>query len=93
MSVTAKVNERLARLTAAGVSVWLDVPLEHLLARIPLDGRRPLAANRDQFELLFAARQATYALADLRVACGDASAPEIADRVVDALRTSGREPG
>ena len=24
MSVTAKVNERLARLTAAGVSVWLD---------------------------------------------------------------------
>ena len=68
-----------------GVSVWLDVPLEHLIARVPSDGRRPLAADREQFELLYAARQATYALADVRVACGDAPAPDIADRVLDAL--------
>ena len=69
-----------------GVSVWLDVPIEHLVARIPLDGRRPLAANREQFEILFAARQASYAQADVRVACGDAPAGEIADRVLDALK-------
>jgi shikimate kinase len=69
-----------------GVSVWLDVPLEHLIARIPLDGRRPLAANREQFEQLYAARQASYTQADVRVACGDAPAAEIADRVLDALR-------
>ena len=75
-----------AAIKADGVSVWLDVPIEHLVARIPLDGRRPLAANREQFELLFAARQATYAQADVRVACGDAPAGEIADRVMDALK-------
>lgn len=68
-----------------GVSVWLDVPLEHLIARVPTDGRRPLAVDRDQFAELYAARAATYALADIRVACGDAPAADIADRVLDAL--------
>ena len=75
-----------AAIKVDGVSVWLDVPLEHLVARIPQDGRRPLAANREQFELLYASRQASYAQADVRVACGDAPAAEIADRVLDALR-------
>ena len=86
-------SENRAAIQRDGVSVWLDVPLEHLIARVPLDGRRPLAAGREQLEQLFAARQATYALADVRVACGDAPAAEIADRVVDALKASGREPG
>ena len=53
---------------------------------MPLDGRRPLAATREQFELLYAARQASYAHADVRVACGDAPAADIAERVFDALR-------
>src|SRR5688572_4238321 len=74
-----------AAITMDGVSVWLDVPLEHLIARVPSDGRRPLAADREQFAQLYAARQATYALADVRVACGDAPASEIADRVLDEL--------
>ena len=68
-----------------GVSVWLDVPVEHLIARVPSDGRRPLAADREQFAQLYAARASTYALADVRVACGDAPAADIADRVLDAL--------
>ena len=50
-----------------GVSVWLDVPLEELVARLPADGRRPLAADRAQMERLFAVRQAAYANAQLRV--------------------------
>ena len=38
---------RTARsINADGVSVWLDVPLERLIARVPADGRRPLAADR-----------------------------------------------
>ncbi len=73
-------------ITLDGVSVWLDVPLEHLIARIPSDGRRPLAADREQFAQLYTARAATYALADVRVACGDAPAADIAERVFDALR-------
>ena len=37
-----------------GTSVWLDVPLETVIARLPPDGRRPLSADRAQMERLFA---------------------------------------
>ena len=50
-----------AAINLDGVSVWLDVPFEELLARIPADGRRPLAADRAQLERLYAVRQAAYA--------------------------------
>jgi shikimate kinase len=68
-----------------GASVWLDVPLETVIARIPSDGRRPLSADRAQMERLFAVRQAAYARAHLRI---DATAPaqEIAERIIDLLK-------
>ena len=68
-----------------GASVWLDVPLPTVVARLPADARRPLAADRAQMERLFAMRQAAYAQASLRV---DATAPaeEIAERILDALK-------
>jgi shikimate kinase len=69
-----------------GISVWLDVPFQTLLSRIPADGRRPLAADRQQIERLFAIRQTGYAQAHLRVDADAASADEIADRVLDGLR-------
>jgi shikimate kinase len=67
-----------------GMAVWLDVPLETVIARLPADGRRPLSADRAQMERLFAMRQAGYANANLRI---DATGPaeEIAERVIDAL--------
>ena len=70
-----------------GVSVWLDVPLETVVARLPPDGRRPLSADRAQLERLFAIRQAVYGLAQLRV---DASAPpeEIVEGILDRLGLS-----
>src|SRR3954465_714698 len=37
--------ENRAAMNADGVSVWLDLPFEELLARIPADGRRPLASD------------------------------------------------
>jgi shikimate kinase len=67
-------------INADGVSVWLDVPLERLIARVPQDGRRPLAADRAAFERLHAARAAAYAQAHRRV---DARAP--VDAIVDEL--------
>ena len=33
-----------------GLSVWLDVPIHRLIARVPADGRRPLSADRAEFE-------------------------------------------
>jgi shikimate kinase len=67
-----------------GFSVWLDVPLETVIARLPADGRRPLSADRTQMERLFALRRIAYASAHLRV---DATlpAPEIAERILEAL--------
>jgi shikimate kinase len=68
-----------------GTSVWLDVPLETIVARLPADGRRPLTADRAQMERLFALRQAGYAGADLRIdAAGPADA--VAERILDALQ-------
>jgi shikimate kinase len=68
-----------------GVSVWLDVPFDLLVARIPADGRRPLAADRAQLERLFALRQTAYAMAHIRVDAGAAPADEIAEQIVDRL--------
>jgi len=67
-----------------GVAVWLDVPLETVVARLPPDGRRPLSVDRAQLERLFAIRQAVYGLAPLRV---DATAPpeEIVEQILDML--------
>lgn len=68
-----------------GVSVWLDVPLVELISRIPLDGRRPLAANRADLERLYTARVDTYRLAHVRVAAGRGAINTVVDRVLDAL--------
>ncbi len=68
-----------------GVTVWLDVPLERLIARVPADGRRPLAADRDEFERLFTIRRAAYELAHYRVDAGRSGVQTIVDQLVDWL--------
>ena len=68
-----------------GVSVWLDVPLADIVARIPLDGRRPLAADRAQLERLYAARTDAYRLAHVRVQAGRVSTGVVVDRVLQAI--------
>ncbi len=68
-----------------GTTVWLDVPFEVLLGRLPADGRRPLAADRQQLERLYAVRQTAYAQAHVRVDAGTARAEDVADRLLDRL--------
>lgn len=68
-----------------GLSIWLDVPFEALLARLPADGRRPLAADRAQMERLFALRQAAYAQAHVRIDAGSARAEDLAEQIVDRI--------
>ena len=74
-----------AAINMDGVSVWLDVPFEELLARIPLDGRRPLAADRASMERLFAVRVAAYASASIRVDAGGAAAEDVAERIIECV--------
>ena len=68
-----------------GLSVWLDVPIDRLIARVPADGRRPLAADRAEFERLYIARRAAYAQATYRVDAGHARIPAIVEELVHWL--------
>ena len=66
----SSIPQNRAVINRDGVSVWLDVPLERLIARVPADGRRPLAADRAEFERLYQARRAAYEQAHLRLDAG-----------------------
>ena len=74
--------ENRGAMLADGAVVWLDVPLERVVERVPADGRRPLAADRTQMEQLYARRTAAYGQAHVRI---DASRPipEIVERILE----------
>lgn len=71
-------------INANGVAIWLDLPFAIAVERAPSDGRRPLAADRSQFEALYRARQLAYQQAHLRL---DAASPveELVERTLDWL--------
>jgi shikimate kinase len=68
-----------------GAVIWLDAPFQTILARVPLDGRRPLAADRHEMETLYNQRRAAYGLAHVRLDAGKASVEELVDRIVEWL--------
>jgi shikimate kinase len=68
-----------------GLSVWIDLPLAELIPRIPLDGRRPLAANRAELERLYATRLDAYRLAHVHIPASRASTTQVVDRILHAL--------
>jgi shikimate kinase len=74
-----------ADIKADGVSVWLDVPFRRILQRVPSDGRRPLAANRETFEALFAERRAAYQMADIRLDADTSSVDALVEQLLDRL--------
>jgi shikimate kinase len=74
-----------AAINGDGVSVWLDVPLERLIGRVPADGRRPLAADRAGFERLYHQRRAGYEQAHVRLDAGRASVDALVEQLVDWL--------
>ncbi|MEQ1758875.1 MAG: shikimate kinase [Vicinamibacterales bacterium] len=63
-----------ALMLADGRVAWLDVPLDTVINRVPPDGRRPLASDREQMKQLFERRQIAYSQAHVRV---DASRPTL----------------
>jgi shikimate kinase len=74
--------ENRALMLADGRVAWLDVSLEKVITRVPPDGRRPLAADREQMKQLFERRQMAYSQAHVRV---DASRPmpEVVERILE----------
>ena len=75
-----------AAINRDGVSVWLDVPLERLIDRVPADGRRPLAADRTGFEHLYHPRRAAYAQAHKRLDAGRAGVDALVEQLLDWLQ-------
>lgn len=69
-----------------GASVWLDAPIERLIARLPADGRRPLAADRTALERLYQARRAAYEHAHVRLDAGRAGVDALVEQLVDWLQ-------
>jgi shikimate kinase len=74
-----------AAINRDGVSIWLDVPLDRVVSRVPADGRRPLAADRAEFERLYHARRAAYEHAHLRLDAGRAGVDALVEELIDWL--------
>lgn len=70
---------------ADGITVWLDVPFSAVVDRVPSDGRRPLAADREAFAALFAERQAAYRQAHVRLEAGRQPVEALVERLLDQL--------
>lgn len=73
--------------------VWLRCDLETLLRRVPTDGSRPLASNRETMAQLLAERESFYRLADLAVDASGTAPDEVARQIRDCVRGGRRSWG
>jgi shikimate kinase len=70
-----------------GAVIWLDAPFATILERVPVDGRRPLAADRIEMERLYNQRLMAYGQAHLRLDAGKSSVEELVDQIMEWLET------
>jgi len=68
-----------------GVVIWLDVPIERIVDRLPPDNRRPLAADREQLRQLYETRKLAYRQAHLRLDASRAPVEELVERLLEWL--------
>ena len=72
-----------------GLIVWLDAPVELLIARLAEDNTRPLLKDPDpqkKLTMLLEQRQSLYAQADIRVTiCPEETPEQIAKRVIEEI--------
>lgn len=80
---TSEFNRTVMR--EAGVSIWLDVPPEVLIARVGGGAGRPLWTSDDEARILHESRAQAYALADHRLELGEEGVEESAKRLYDLL--------
>lgn len=85
-------EETRARIKNAALSVWINVPLEVLVARVKRRDTRPLLRNGDAKEILtqlFREREAVYGEADLAVTGEDGPHGASVQRIIAALNERG----
>ena len=72
-----------AVLQQGALTVWLQCSLESALHRVPRDGSRPLAGNREIMRALLAEREPSYRLADVTVDTSRRTPREVVERIVE----------
>jgi len=77
--------ETRAILQKGALTVWLRCDIGRILSRIPPDGSRPLARNRDIMQALLAEREPSYRMADVAVDASTGSPREVAERIVGLI--------
>ncbi len=85
-------DETHKRIKAEAVSVWINVPLEVLVARVGRRDTRPLLRQGDPREILgrlLKEREPIYAEADLTVDSEDGPHHSAVARIIDSLRDRG----
>jgi shikimate kinase/3-dehydroquinate synthase len=83
--------ETRAILQQGALTVWLRCDLDHILARVPPDGSRPLAGNRAIMQALLAEREPSYRQADVVVDASAGTPREVADRVFGLIEGRNRK--
>jgi shikimate kinase len=81
-------NETRERLRAGAVTVWIRCDAAVLRRRVPVDGSRPLAADRGRMQRLLGEREPSYRLADITVDSSRAAPDEVAQRIAEAAFTA-----
>lgn len=80
--------ENRAIIRSAGVSIWLDAPVDMVLERGNLSEHRPLWAGTDRAKALLEQRLQYYRLADIRFHLKTAVPQDAAEQLVEMLRSS-----
>ena len=74
-----------AALQEGALTVWLQCSLDDVLRRVPADGSRPLAGNREIMRALLAEREPSYRQADVAVDTSGLTPREVVDRIVELI--------
>ncbi len=69
-------------LEQAGISVWLNAPVDQLWERVANEDQRPLARDRQAFETLFEQRGPGYAKSDFTVQVGSDGPDTVVDEIL-----------
>jgi shikimate kinase len=82
-----------AVLQSGALTVWLQCSLDDALQRLPADGSRPLAGNREIMQALLAEREPSYRQADVAVDTSGRTPREVVDRIVELIEgRRGKKP-
>jgi len=77
-------NREIAEKT--GLTVWLKVSFNNLVARVKIDGTRPKFTDRIQAEELYRVREPSYALARVQISTDDMTPDAAAEEILGVFR-------